>query len=193
MANIEGQEPQKEQLVILPLQTTFSRSMTVIGSGITDIHISALEGENEEQIKEVRVKVKDEILSQLSVYTVNDVPAKAFVKKLAKRETYHNWKMKPTLMVFKKYFFSCLTIFAKVFCLVLMFYLFPGCLVVLCCFYLFLVLMAIWFIMPQDLLCQMSIFFYEIIHFRMSKMCLCFLSFMQKTHLHEHTLHFQES
>jgi hypothetical protein len=37
--------------------------MTVIGSGITDIHISALEGENEDQIKEVRVKVKDEILS----------------------------------------------------------------------------------------------------------------------------------
>ena len=105
MANIEGQEPEKEQLVILPLQTTFSRSMTVIGSGITDIHISALEGENEEQIKEVRVKVKDEILSQLSVYTVNDVPVKAFVKKLAKRETYQNWKMKPTPMVFKKYFF----------------------------------------------------------------------------------------
>jgi hypothetical protein len=83
----------------------------------------------------------------------------------------------------QKVFFSCLTIFAKVFCLVLMFYLFSGCLVVLCCFYLFLVLMVIWFIMPQDLLCQMSIFFYEIIHFYMSKMCLCFFIFHAKNTL----------
>ncbi|KAL9390453.1 hypothetical protein Peur_019058 [Populus x canadensis] len=102
MKNIKGQEPKKKELIIPPLQTTFPRSVTVIGSGITDIHISALECKDEEQIEEVRVKVKDKILSQLSVHIDNDVSTKAFVKKLAKRETYHNLKMKPTPMVFKK-------------------------------------------------------------------------------------------
>jgi len=56
--------------------------MSVIGSGITDLHVSTLEWENEEQIEEVKIKVKDEMLSQLSVHIINDILVKAFMKQL---------------------------------------------------------------------------------------------------------------
>jgi hypothetical protein len=62
--------------------------MSVIGSGITDLHVSTLEWENEEQIEEVKIKVKDEMLSQLSVHIINDIPVKAFMKQLVEWETY---------------------------------------------------------------------------------------------------------
>jgi hypothetical protein len=36
------------------------------------------------------------------MHTVNDILAKAFMKKLVKGEKYQNWKMEPALVVFKK-------------------------------------------------------------------------------------------
>jgi hypothetical protein len=36
----------------------------------------------------VKVNAEDEMLLQLSVHTVDDIPAKAFVKKLAEGEAY---------------------------------------------------------------------------------------------------------
>jgi hypothetical protein len=38
----------------------------------------------------VKVNAEDEMPLQLSVHTVDDIPAKAFVKKLAEGEAYHN-------------------------------------------------------------------------------------------------------
>jgi len=65
----------------------------VIRSGMEALHISALECQDKKQNEEVKVKAKDEMLSQLSVNTIDEVPAKAFVKKLVKGEVYQNWKM----------------------------------------------------------------------------------------------------
>jgi len=50
----------------------------------------------------IKVKTEDEILSQLSIHTVNEIPAKAFVRMLASRESYQNWKIELVLVVLKK-------------------------------------------------------------------------------------------
>jgi hypothetical protein len=60
-----------------------------------------LECQYKEQIEEVKVKAKDEMLWQLSVHTVNNVPTKAFVKKLVKGGAYQNWKMELAPIVLK--------------------------------------------------------------------------------------------
>jgi hypothetical protein len=49
-----------------------------------------LKCENKEQIEEVRIKVEDEMLSQLFVHTIDNILAKVFMNKLAEGETYHN-------------------------------------------------------------------------------------------------------
>jgi hypothetical protein len=51
MAKIEGREPEEEELIILPLQTTFPKLTQVIRSDnemlkITNLYISALECED---------------------------------------------------------------------------------------------------------------------------------------------------
>jgi hypothetical protein len=61
-----------------------------------------LECQYKEQIEEVKVQAKDEMLWQLSVHTVNNVPTKAFVKKLVKGGAYQNWKMELAPIVLKK-------------------------------------------------------------------------------------------
>ena len=43
MARIEGRKLEEEELIILLLQASFPRSIKVISSGITDLHISTLE------------------------------------------------------------------------------------------------------------------------------------------------------
>jgi len=61
-----------------------------IESGIVHLYINALKCENKEQIEEVRIKVEDEMLSQLFVHTIDNILAKVFMNKLAEGETYHN-------------------------------------------------------------------------------------------------------
>ena len=73
-----------------PLQTTFPKLVVFIESGIVHLYINALKCENKEQIEEVRIKVKDEMLSQLFVHTIDNILAKVFMNKLAEGETYHN-------------------------------------------------------------------------------------------------------
>ena len=99
---IEGQKLEKKGVAISPLRTTFPRFVKVIKYGMTDLHISALECQYKEQIEEVKVKAKDEMLSQLSVHTIDEVPTKAFVKKLDKGGAYQNWKMGLAPIMFKK-------------------------------------------------------------------------------------------
>jgi len=88
MVKIKGDELEEEGLAIPPLQTTFPRFVEVIRSGMEDLHISALECQDKESVEKMKVKAKDEMLPQLFVHTVDDVFAKAFVKKLAKGEAY---------------------------------------------------------------------------------------------------------
>ena len=64
--------------------------MVFIESGIVHLYINALKCENKEQIEEVRIKVEDEMLSQLFVHTIDNILAKVFMNKLAEGETYHN-------------------------------------------------------------------------------------------------------
>jgi hypothetical protein len=42
MARIEGRKPEKEELVIPPLQVSFPRAAEVIRSGIMHLHINTL-------------------------------------------------------------------------------------------------------------------------------------------------------
>jgi hypothetical protein len=73
-----------------PLQMTFPKLVVFIESGIVHLYINALKCENKEQIEEVRIKVEDEMLSQLFVHTIDNILAKVFMNKLAEGETYHN-------------------------------------------------------------------------------------------------------
>jgi hypothetical protein len=69
---------------------------------ITNLHINVLKCEDKKQIEEVKVKVKNEMLSQCFVHSIDEIPIKAFAKKLADRETYQNWRIKPIPIVLKK-------------------------------------------------------------------------------------------
>ena len=80
----------------------------------------------------------------MSVHTIDEIPAKAFVKKLADRGMYQNWSL---FLLCSKSNFSCLTMLAKISCLVVFFF----------CFYLFLVLLTILLMMPQDFLLSMNL------------------------------------
>lgn len=53
-----------------------------------DLHIGALECQDKEPVEKVKVKAEDEMLPQLFVHTIDDVFAKAFMKKLVKGEAY---------------------------------------------------------------------------------------------------------
>ena len=79
MARIEGREPEEEELVIPPLQVSFPRATEVIRSGIMDLHINTLESQEEKQIEEADLEVKDEVLPQLSIHTIDEPSARFFV------------------------------------------------------------------------------------------------------------------
>jgi len=102
MAKIERRELEEEELVIAPLWATFSKSVEVISSGMTYLHIGTLEYKNKEQIEGVKANIEDEILPQPFVYTIDEVTAKTFMKKLAEGKVYRNWKIEPTPIMFKK-------------------------------------------------------------------------------------------
>jgi hypothetical protein len=53
-----------------------------------DFHIGVLKFQDKEQVDKIKVEVEDAMLTQLSVHTANNVPAKAFVKKLVEEEAY---------------------------------------------------------------------------------------------------------
>jgi hypothetical protein len=79
MARIEGRELEKEELVIPPLQVSFPRATEVIKSGIMDLCINTLESQEEKRIKEADLEVKDEVLPQLSIHTIDEPLARFFM------------------------------------------------------------------------------------------------------------------
>ena len=58
MENIEGQEPEKNELVIPPLWMTFARFVKVIRSNMEDLYISYMECQDKERIEEVKFRVE---------------------------------------------------------------------------------------------------------------------------------------
>ena len=46
--------------------------------------------------------MKDEVLPQLSIHTIDEPPARFFVRRLGEGEVYQNWKMEIAPVVFKK-------------------------------------------------------------------------------------------
>ena len=100
MARIEGREPEKEEFAIPPLQVSFPKATEVIRSGIVDLHISTLE--SQEQIQEADLEVKDEVLPQLSIHTIDEPPIRFFMQRLVEGEVYQNWKMEISPIMFKK-------------------------------------------------------------------------------------------
>jgi hypothetical protein len=51
---------------------------------------------------ETNVKVEDEMLPQLSIHMVEEILTRAFMRRLADREKFQNWKTKPIPFMFKK-------------------------------------------------------------------------------------------
>ena len=73
----------------------------MIRSGIIDLHINTLESQEGKQIKEAAMEMKDEVLPQLSIHTIDEPLAKCFVRRLAEGEVYQNWKMEIAFIVLK--------------------------------------------------------------------------------------------
>ena len=93
MTRIEGQESEKEKLTIPPLWVTFLWPAQVIRSydkalKIIDLYINTLEYENKRQSVETKVTTEDEMLPQLSIHIIEDIPTRAFARKLADEEKF---------------------------------------------------------------------------------------------------------
>jgi hypothetical protein len=87
MTIIEGKIPEDEKLRIPSIRVILPRSAQVIRFDvevlkIVDLHINILECENKGQNMEIKVKVKDKMLPRLSIYTVEETPIRAFVKRV---------------------------------------------------------------------------------------------------------------
>ena len=93
MARIEGKESEKKKLTISPLWVTFLQPAQVIRSydkalKIIDLYINTLEYENKRQSLETKVTTEDEMLPQLSIHIIEDIPTRAFARKLADEEKF---------------------------------------------------------------------------------------------------------
>jgi hypothetical protein len=55
---------------------------------IIDLYINTLEYENKRQSVETKVTTEDEMLPQLSIHIIEDIPTRAFARKLADEEKF---------------------------------------------------------------------------------------------------------
>jgi hypothetical protein len=66
------------------------------------MNINTLEGDEAKGIvKEIEVGRREEEMSQLTIYTLEEVAAKTFIRKLAEGEKFQNWKTQEAPLVFK--------------------------------------------------------------------------------------------
>jgi hypothetical protein len=57
------------------------------------MNINTLEGDEAKGIvKEIEVGRREEEMSQLTIYTLEEVAAKTFIRKLAEGEKFQNWE-----------------------------------------------------------------------------------------------------
>jgi hydrogenase maturation factor HypE len=110
MARIEGREP-GEELEIPPLVVSFPKAIYVMqpNNGAEDIverlvtvSINTLEEDKVEgSDTKIVVEREDEVLQQLTVHILEEVPTKTFERKLAKGEKFQNWVTQEAPVVFK--------------------------------------------------------------------------------------------
>lgn len=111
MAKIEGREPKEKELEIPPLRVSFPKAAYVmqphkglenLGKKLSTMSINTLE---EDKVEEGDIKMvvgkKDEALPQLMVHTLEEAPAKTFIRKLVEGENFQNWVTQDALVVFK--------------------------------------------------------------------------------------------
>jgi hypothetical protein len=48
------------------------------------------------------MKIEDEVLPQLFIHIIDEIPARAFVRRLAEGEAYQSWKIEIIPFVFRK-------------------------------------------------------------------------------------------
>jgi hypothetical protein len=66
------------------------------------MNINTLEGDEAKGIvKEIEVGRREEEMSQLTIYTLEEVAAKTFIRKLAEGEKFQNWETQEAPLVFK--------------------------------------------------------------------------------------------
>ena len=111
MARIKGRDPEEEKLEIPPLSVLFPRAAYImqhdkgaesLGLELANMSINTLE-ENEKEGGDVKVVAgkEDEMLPQLMIHTLEEGPAKTFVRKLAQGEKFQNWVTQEAPVVFK--------------------------------------------------------------------------------------------
>jgi hypothetical protein len=111
LARIEGRKPEKENLAIPQIKISFPKAAYVMqpdkGNGnllqkFSSMNINTLE---EDQVEDIVEKIesgrRDEELPQLTIYTVEEVAARTFVRKLAEGEKFQNWETQEAQLVLK--------------------------------------------------------------------------------------------
>ncbi|XP_052312616.1 uncharacterized protein LOC112328848 [Populus trichocarpa] len=101
MARIKGREPDEEKLEIPPLSVSFSKAAYImqhdkeaesLDQELSNLSINTL-GENKVEGDDMKTVARkgDEALPQLTVYTIEEVSAKTFVRKLVEQQE-QTWK-----------------------------------------------------------------------------------------------------
>ena len=111
---MEGRKPEEEDIVIPPIHVSFPKSayvmkpenmMEVLGQKLAFMEINNVEegeGKGWNSDDEPKTAKEDELLPQLTVHSLEEVPTNAFVRKLAVDEVFHNWEIEEAPVVFKK-------------------------------------------------------------------------------------------
>jgi hypothetical protein len=110
-ARIEGRKPEKENLVIPSIRVLFPKAVYVMqpdkGNEIflqklSSVNINTME---EDKVKGIAGKTesgrRDEELPQLTIYTLEKVIARTFVRKLVEGEKFQNCETQKAPLVFK--------------------------------------------------------------------------------------------
>ena len=111
IARIEGREPEEEELEIPPLMVSFPKAAFVMHPDnraeddiqrMASMSINTLEEDKEEESgTKTVVNMEDEMLPQLTVHSLEELPTKTFVRRLAEGEKFQNWVTQEVPIVFK--------------------------------------------------------------------------------------------
>jgi hypothetical protein len=98
MARIEGRKAEEESLAILPIRISFPKAAYVMqpdkrhGNLLQKLSLMNINTLEEDQVEDIAEKIesgrRDEELPQLTIYTLEEVTARTFVRKLAKGEKF---------------------------------------------------------------------------------------------------------
>jgi hypothetical protein len=111
MARIEGRKPEEESLAIPQIRISFPKAAYVMQldkrhgnllQKLSSMNINTLKEDQVEDIAEkIESKRRDEELPQLTIYTLEEVTVRTFIRKLAEGEKFQNWETQEAPLVFK--------------------------------------------------------------------------------------------